>query len=249
MARDARRAADAERARAARLAVLDAEVADCRRCPRLVAWREQTAHDKVLRYRDETYWCRPVPGFGDPVARILIVGLAPAANGGNRTGRIFTGDRSGDFLYRALFDNELSSSAISQRRDDGLTLTGVRISAVVHCAPPLNKPTTDERDACLPFLGRELGLLADVRVILALGAFGWDGVLRSLGDLGHEIPRPRPRFGHAVDARVGPYDVVGSFHPSQQNTFTGKLTAEMLGDVIARCRQLAGLGPARPATT
>ena len=249
MARDARRAADAERARAARLAVLDAEVADCRRCPRLVAWREQTAHDKVLRYRDETYWGRPVPGFGDPVARILIVGLAPAANGGNRTGRIFTGDRSGDFLYPALFDNELSSSAISQRRDDGLTLTGVRISAVVHCAPPLNKPTTDERDACLPFLGRELGLLADVRVILALGAFGWDGVLRSLGDLGHEIPRPRPRFGHAVDARVGPYDVVGSFHPSQQNTFTGKLTAEMLGDVIARCRQLAGLGPARPATT
>ncbi len=246
--RDAGLARDAVPARVAGLAALDAEVADCRRCPRLVAWREQTAHDKVHRYRDEIYWGRPVPGFGDPAARILIVGLAPAAHGGNRTGRIFTGDRSGDFLYRALFDAGLSSSAISHRRDDGLTLTGVRISAVVHCAPPLNRPTTDERDACLPFLGRELALLADIRVILALGAFAWDGVLRALGDLGHAVPRPRPRFGHAAEARVGPYVVVGSFHPSQQNTFTGKLTAEMLAVVIARSRELAGLGPARPAS-
>jgi len=242
----AERPADAARARVAGLAALDAEVADCRRCPRLVAWREQTAQDKVLRYRDEAYWGRPVPGFGDPAARILIVGLAPAAHGGNRTGRIFTGDRSGDFLYRALFENGLSSSAISQRRDDGLILTDVRISAIVHCAPPLNKPTTDERDACLPFLGRELTLLSDVRVIVALGAFGWDGVLRALGDLGHEVPRPRPRFGHAAEARVGPYIVIGSFHPSQQNTFTGKLTAEMLDAVIARSCELAALGPPAP---
>ncbi len=216
------------------LTVLDDEVATCRRCPRLVAWREQAAHDKVLRYRDETYWGRPVPGFGGPAARILIVGLAPAAHGGNRTGRIFTGDRSGDFLYRALFETGLSSSPISERRDDGLTLTDTRISAVVHCAPPLNQPTTDERDACLPFLGRELALLPEVRVIVALGAFGWDGILRALGGLGQELPRPRPRFGHGAETRVGPYLVLGSFHPSQQNTFTGRLTAAMLEDVLGR---------------
>jgi uracil-DNA glycosylase family 4 len=225
------------------LAILDAQVADCRRCPRLVAWREQTAHDKVRRYRDETYWGRPVPGFGDPAARILIVGLAPAAHGGNRTGRIFTGDRSGDFLYRALFENGLSSSPISQRRDDGLTLTGARISAVVHCAPPSNKPTTDERDACLPFLARELALLPQVRVIVALGAFGWDGVLRALAGMGHEVPRPRPRFGHGAEAPIEPYLVLGSFHPSQQNTFTGRLTAEMLAAVLDRARVLAGPEP------
>ena len=169
------------------------------------------------------------------------MGLAPAAHGGNRTGRIFTGDRSGDFLYRALYENGLSSSAISRRRDDGLTLTGVRISAIVHCAPPANKPTIDERDACLPYLGRELALLADVRVILALGAFGWDGVLRALGDLGLTIPGPRPRFGHGAEARIGPYLVLGSFHPSQQNTFTGRLTAEMLRAVVGRARRLAGI--------
>jgi uracil-DNA glycosylase family 4 len=223
------------------LAALDAEVAACRRCPRLVEWRERMAREKVARYRDEPYWGRAVPGFGDPAARILVVGLAPAAHGGNRTGRIFTGDRSGDFLYRALFETGLSSSAESRRRDDGLVLTGVRVSAVVHCAPPANKPTIDERDACLPFLARELDLLADVRVILALGAFGWDGVLRALGDLGQTIPRPRPRFGHGAEARIGPYVVVGSFHPSQQNTFTGRLTAEMLRAVVARARILAGL--------
>lgn len=223
------------------LEALDAEVVACRRCPRLVEWRERTAREKVARYRDEPYWGRPVPSFGDPAARILIVGLAPAAHGGNRTGRIFTGDRSGDFLYRALHENGLSSSAISRRRDDGLTLAGVRISAIVHCAPPANKPTVDERDACLPYLGRELALLGDVRVILALGAFGWDGILRSLADLGLAIPRPRPRFAHGAEARVGPYVVLGSFHPSQQNTFTRRLTAEMLGAVVARARILAGL--------
>ena len=225
------------------LAALDAEVAACRRCPRLVAWRERTASEKVARYRDETYWGRPVPGFGDPAARILIVGLAPAAHGGNRTGRIFTGDRSGDFLYAALFAAGLSSSPISRRRDDGLVLTGVRISAVVHCAPPANTPTTDERDACLPYLGRELALLPEVRVILALGAFGWDGVLRALASLGHPVARPRLRFGHGAEARVGPYAILGSFHPSQQNTFTGKLTSTMLETVIDRARSLTGSGP------
>jgi uracil-DNA glycosylase len=233
-------AADApERSEA--LGALNAEVVACRRCPRLVEWRERTAREKVARYRDEPYWGKPVPSFGDPAARILIVGLAPAAHGGNRTGRMFTGDRSGDFLYRALHENGLSSSAISHRRDDGLTLTGVRISAIVHCAPPANKPTTDERDACLPYLGRELALLPDVRVILALGAFGWDGVLRALAGFGQAIPRPRPRFRHGAEARIGPYLVLGSFHPSQQNTFTGRLTPEMLRTVLARALDLAGL--------
>ncbi len=195
----------------------------------------------MARHRDETYWGRPVPGFGDPAARILIVGLAPAAHGGNRTGRIFTGDRSGDFLFAALNDAGLSSSPVSRRRDDGLTLTGVRISAVVHCAPPANKPTSDERDACLPFLGRELVLLDGIRVIVALGAFSWDGVLRALADLGHPIPRPRPRFGHGAEAPVGPYTVIGSFHPSQQNMFTRRLTAPMLEAVIRRAQELAAV--------
>jgi uracil-DNA glycosylase family 4 len=229
-------AAAAERAEA--LAALDAEVAACRRCPRLVAWRVAVAAERVARYRDEVYWGRPVPGFGDAAARILIVGLAPAAHGGNRTGRIFTGDRSGDFLYRALFEAGLSNSPISQRRDDGLRLRGVRVSAVVHCSPPANKPTIDERDACLPYLVRELAALTDVRVILALGAFAWDGVLRTLAVAGHDVPRPRPRFGHAAEARVGPYVVLGSFHPSQQNTFTGRLTAPMLEAVIRRAREM-----------
>ena len=235
-------AADApERSEA--LDAFTAEVVACRRCPRLVEWRERTAREKVARYRDEKYWGKPVPSFGDPAARILIVGLAPAAHGGNRTGRMFTGDRSGDFLYRALHEYGLSISAISHQRDDGLTLTGVRISAIVHCAPPANKPTTDERDACLPYLGRELALLPDVRVIVALGGFGWDGVLRALAGLGETIPRPRPRFGHGAEVRVGPYLLLGSFHPSQQNTFTGRLTPEMLGAVLARARVLAGIDP------
>ena len=237
--------ADPPDGRRAALAMLDAEVSDCRRCPRLVAWREQVAIDKVARFRDETYWGRPAPGFGDPDARILVVGLAPAAHGANRTGRVFTGDRSGDFLYTALHANGLSSSGISRRRDDGLTLQGARITAVVHCAPPANKPTIDERDACLPFLGRELALLPEVRVIVALGGFGWDGVLRALEGLGQVVPRPRPRFGHGAEARVGPYVVLGAYHPSQQNTFTGRLTAPMLATVIARARELAD-APGRP---
>jgi uracil-DNA glycosylase len=226
-------------------AALDAEIIACRRCPRLVEWRERVAREKVARFRDEDYWGKPLPGFGDPAARILVVGLAPAAHGGNRTGRMFTGDRSGDFLYRALYEKGLASSPVSERRDDGLTLTGVRISAVVRCAPPANRPTIDERDACLPYLGRELALLRDVRVIVALGAFAWDGVLRALAGLGLAIPRPRPRFGHGAEALVGPYLLLGSFHPSQQNTFTGRLTPEMLRTVFARARTVAGLGPVR----
>ena len=182
-----------------------------------------------------------MPGFGDPAARILVVGLAPAAHGGNRTGRVFTGDRSGDFLFQALFDAGLASSPISARRDDGLVLTGVRVAAVVRCAPPGNKPTIDERDRCIPYLERELALLPDVRVIVALGAYAWDGALRVLAGLGHAIPRPRPTFGHGAEARVGPYVLLGSFHPSQQNTFTGRLTPAMLGDVVARARMVAGV--------
>ena len=221
------------------LAELDAEVVACRRCPRLVEWRERVALEKVARFRDETYWGRPVPGFGDPAARILVVGLAPAAHGGNRTGRVFTGDRSGDFLYAALHAQGLASSARATGRDDGLVLTGVRISAVVRCAPPANRPTIDERDACLPYLERELGLLRTVRVILALGAFAWDGALRALAGLGLDLPRPRPRFGHGAESRIGPCVLMGSFHPSQQNTFTGKLTPAMLDAVVARAVVLA----------
>jgi uracil-DNA glycosylase family 4 len=229
---------------AASLDALEAEIVACRRCPRLVAWREQVAREKVARFRGETYWGRPVPGFGDPAARIVVVGLAPAAHGGNRTGRVFTGDRSGDFLFRALFDQGLASSPRSERRGDGLVLTGVRVAAVVRCAPPANKPTIDERDRCLPYLARELTLLREARVVVALGAFAWAGALRALAVAGHVIPRPRPRFGHGAEARVGPYVLLGSFHPSQQNTFTGKLTPDMLGAVVGRARELAADEPA-----
>jgi uracil-DNA glycosylase family 4 len=221
------------------LEALNAEVVACRRCPRLVEWRERVAREKVARYRNEAYWGKPVPSFGDPAARILIVGLAPAAHGGNRTGRIFTGDRSGEFLFRVLYENGLSNSPVSERRDDGLVLTGVRISAIVHCAPPTNTPTPVERDACLPYLGRELVLLPDVRVILALGAFAWDGVLRALAGLGHPIPRPRPKFGHGAEAQVDPYVLLGSFHPSQQNVFTRRLTSAMFDAVLRRAKELA----------
>ena len=171
------------------LAALTAEIIECRRCPRLVAWREQVASDKVRRFRDETYWGRPVPGFGDPEARILIVGLAPAAHGGNRTGRVFTGDTSGDFLWAALHAVGLADRPSSRRADDGLTLIDTYIAAAVRCAPPANKPTIEERDACAPYLARELGLLARAHVVVALGGFGWDAALRAFADLGH---RARP---------------------------------------------------------
>ena len=224
----------------AALAALTAEIVDCRRCPRLVAWREQVAREKVARFRDETYWGRPVPGFGDPEARILVVGLAPAAHGGNRTGRVFTGDASGDFLFAALYRAELASSAISRRADDDLTLTDVYIAAAVRCAPPANKPLPEERDNCAPYLARELGLLDRVRVLLALGAYGWDAALRAMAaNNAKPATRTKPRFGHGAVAEVGPYRLVGTYHPSQQNTFTGKLTPAMFDAVIATAKELA----------
>ena len=220
-----------------------ARVADdvivCRACPRLVAWREETAREKVARFADQTYWGRPVPGFGDPAARVLILGLAPAAHGGNRTGRVFTGDRSGDFLYASLFRTGFANQPTSASRDDGLRLTGAYVTAVNRCAPPGNKPTPVERDRCLPFLAREIEALSDLRVIVALGSFAWDGALRALASTGHRV-RPKPRFGHGAEATVGPFVLLGCFHPSQQNTFTGKLTAPMLDEVMARARDLVG---------
>jgi uracil-DNA glycosylase family 4 len=214
------------------------EVVACRRCPRLVAWRERVARDKRASFADQEYWGRPVPGFGDPRANLVIVGLAPAAHGGNRTGRIFTGDRSGDFLFAGLFRAGLANQPDSVSRGDGLRLTGAYVAAVNRCAPPGNRPTPDERDACLPFLERELALLPGARVIVALGAFAWDGVLRALDAMGHRV-RPRPRFGHGVEAAIGPYRLVGCFHPSQQNTFTGKLTPAMLDDVFRLATRVA----------
>jgi uracil-DNA glycosylase len=224
------------------LAALEAEIVECFRCPRLVAWRELVADEKVARYRDEPYWGRPVPGFGDPEARILIIGLAPAAHGGNRTGRVFTGDASGDFLWAALNAVGLADRPSSRRADDGLTLFDTRIAAAVRCAPPANKPTIDERDNCAPFLARELAALDRCRVVVALGHFGWDAALRAFASLGEPPPRPLPRFGHAAEAAIGPWALIGSYHPSQQNTFTGRLTAPMLRDVLARAKQLAGAG-------
>ena len=185
-------------------------------------WRERVAREKVLRYRDEPYWGRPAPGFGDPDARLLIVGLAPAAHGANRTGRVFTGDASGDFLWAALHRLGLGDRASSRRADDGLTLTGVRIAAAVRCAPPANKPTVEERDTCAPFLAREIEILDELRVIVALGQFGWNAILRVLAVGGAPVPRPRPRFGHGAEARIGNLTLIGSYHPSQQNTFTGQ---------------------------
>jgi uracil-DNA glycosylase family 4 len=208
------------------------EVVVCRACPRLVEWRETVAREKVARFAEQTYWGRPVPGFGDPRATVLVVGLAPAAHGGNRTGRIFTGDRSGDFLFASMYRVGLASQPTSVTPDDGLELHGAFVSAVNRCAPPGNKPTPAERDRCLPFLGREIVALADLRSIVALGAFAWDGVLRALASAGHPAGSPKPRFGHGAASTVGPYRLLGCFHPSQQNTFTGKLTPAMLDDVL-----------------
>jgi len=216
-----------------------AEVVGCRSCPRLVEWRERVARDKTVRFADQTYWGRPVPGFGDPAAGILVVGLAPAAHGGNRTGRIFTGDRSGDLLFSSLHRVGLSNQPTSVSREDGLRLIRAYLSAVNRCAPPGNKPTPAERDTCLPFLAREIAALERLRVLVALGAFAWDGALRALSALGHPT-RPRPRFGHAAEASVGPFVLLGSYHPSQQNTFTGKLTPQMLDAVFERAAELAG---------
>jgi len=216
-----------------------AEIVGCRSCPRLVEWRERVAREKTARFADQTYWGRPIPGFGDPAAGILVVGLAPAAHGGNRTGRIFTGDRSGDFLFGSLHRVGLSNQPTSVSRDDGLRLIRAYLSAINRCAPPDNKPTPVERDTCLPFLEREIAALERLRVLVALGAFAWDGALRALSALGHPT-RPRPRFGHAAEASVGPFVLLGSYHPSQQNTFTGKLTPEMIDAVFERAAELAG---------
>jgi uracil-DNA glycosylase family 4 len=214
------------------------EIVACRACPRLVEWRERVAREKVARFADQEYWGRPVPGFGDPAGRVLIVGLAPAAHGGNRTGRIFTGDRSGDFLFAALHRTGFASQPTSTDRQDGLRLDGAYVAAVNRCAPPGNRPTPDERDRCLPFLGREISALSELRVVVALGAFAWDGALRALDGLGHTI-RPKPRFGHGAECAIGPYVLLGCYHPSQQNTFTGTLTEAMMDELLQRARTLA----------
>jgi uracil-DNA glycosylase family 4 len=218
------------------LAELAREVHGCRRCPRLVSWREAVAADPPKRHRGETYWARPISGFGDPAARLLVVGLAPAANGANRTGRIFTGDRSGDWLFAALHRTGYANQPQAVSRDDGLELRDAYVTATVRCAPPANKPTPEERDNCLPYLERELELLERSRVVVALGSFGWDGFLRTARALGIEVPRPRPRFGHGAETEIGRWRLIGCYHPSQQNTFTGRLTEPMIDAVFARAR-------------
>jgi uracil-DNA glycosylase family 4 len=197
------------------------------------------ALDPPPRYRGERYWARPLPGFGDPEARVVIVGLAPAAHGGNRTGRIFTGDRSGDWLFASLHRTGFANQARSEHPGDGLRLRGAYIAAVVRCAPPANRPTVTERDTCVPYLARELGLLTKARVLVPLGSFAWDGALLALRENGVTVPRPKPRFGHGAEERIGSYALLGSFHPSQQNTFTGKLTEKMTDEIFQRAAELA----------
>jgi uracil-DNA glycosylase len=218
---------------------LATEIHACRRCPRLVAWREESAAAPPRRFQGEDYWARPVAGFGDPQARLAIVGLAPAAHGANRTGRMFTGDRSGEWLYAALHRAGYANQAESISPEDGLRLRDAFVTAVVRCAPPANRPAPGERDNCLPYLVEELELLEHCKVIIALGAFAWDGSLRALRELGSAIPRPRPRFGHGAEAQIGKWTLLGCYHPSQQNTFTGRLTAQMLDGVFARGGELS----------
>jgi len=211
-----------------------------------VAWREQVAHEKRAAFRDEDYWGRPVPGFGDPAARVLVVGLAPAAHGGNRTGRVFTGDRSGDWLYAALHRAGFANQARSTGRGDGLLLDGAYVTAAVRCAPPANRPTPEERDRCVPFFARELELLTDVRVVVALGGFAYEVVARVLGAVGAPLPSPRPRFAHGLEVTTTRARVLGCYHPSQQNTFTGRLTEPMLDAVFGRAAELASGLRSRP---
>jgi uracil-DNA glycosylase family 4 len=219
------------------LARLESDIVACRACPRLVAWREEVARTKRAAFSAEEYWGRPVPGFGDPAAAVAVVGLAPAAHGANRTGRIFTGDRSGDWLFASLHRVGLANQPGSTARSDGLQLSGVWVCSAVRCAPPANRPTPAERDACLPYLRRELALLEGLRVVVALGGFAYDALPKAL-----DGPRGgRPAFGHGVEASVGGVTVVCSYHPSQQNTFTGRLTAPMLDSVLLRAARLAGL--------
>jgi uracil-DNA glycosylase len=227
---------------------LTAMISVCRACPRLVEWRESVATVKRRAFADEPYWGRPVPGWGDPAARLLIVGLAPAAHGGNRTGRIFTGDRSGDWLFAALHRAGLAVLPTSTHVGDGQRLIGVRVVAAVRCAPPANKPTTEERDTCRPWLAREVSLLeATLRVVVVLGAFGWQALLPVLAEAGYSIPRPMPRFGHGAATEITKASgeslrLLGCYHPSQQNTFTGKLTEAMIDDVLGLAARLAA-GP------
>jgi uracil-DNA glycosylase len=213
---------------------LERSVTECRRCPRLVAWREEVARVKRASFASETYWGRPLPGFGDRAARVVVLGLAPAAHGGNRTGRIFTGDRSGDWLFAGLYRAGFASQPESVSRDDGLTLTDCWVTAAVRCAPPANRPSPSERDNCLPWLVDELALLARARVIVCLGGFAWDCAMRVL-----DAPRPRAKFGHGAELELPGLTVLGCYHVSQQNTFTGRLTEPMLDAVFARARELA----------
>jgi len=227
-------------------AAVAADVTTCRRCPRLVAWREQVARERRAAFADETYWGRPLPGFGDPAARVVLLGLAPAAHGANRTGRFFTGDRSGDFLFAGLHRAGFANSPLSLSLGDGLALEDCWITAAVRCAPPQNKPTPAERDTCLPWTVAELAAMpAAPRVVVCLGAFAWDAALRLRVAAGGRPVRPRPRFGHDVlwEADDGPWPMLGCFHPSQQNTFTGKLTPSMLDDVLHHARAIAAGDP------
>ena len=222
------------------LRALEAEVHGCRRCQRLVEWREASAASPPHRFQGQDYWARPVAGFGDPAARLALVGLAPAAHGANRTGRMFTGDRSGDWLYAALHRAGYASQAEATDREDGLCLHDAYVTAVVRCAPPANRPAPAERDNCLPYLQRELALLDRCQTIVALGSFAWDGSLLALRALGETLPKPKPRFGHGAEADVGGWKLLGCYHPSQQNTFTGRLTEPMLDEVFRRARELGG---------
>jgi uracil-DNA glycosylase len=230
----------------ASLQAVEREVVTCAACPRLVEWRERVGREKRRAFADWEYWARPVPGFGDPAARILVLGLAPAAHGANRTGRVFTGDRSGDWLFAAMHRAGLASQPISAHRGDGLRLRDAWVTAAVKCAPPDNKPAPDERDRCAPYLDRELDLLAELRVVLCLGRFAWDAALRALRRRGFPVPAPAPRFGHATEWRCAGTTLIGSYHPSQQNTFTGRLTEEMLDDAfrlaIAAADEASGAG-------
>jgi uracil-DNA glycosylase len=236
---DVRRLAAASRS----LADLDAAVSVCRACPRLVTWRETVAVAKRKSFADEPYWGRPINGWGDDHPSVLIVGLAPAAHGGNRTGRIFTGDRSGDWLFASLHRTGLAALPTSVHAGDGQRLIGTRMLATVRCAPPANVPTPTERDACAPWLDAELRLVTDsLRVIVALGGFAWQATMAAMARAGHALPRPRPQFGHGAEVELGGLLVLGSFHPSQQNTFTGRLTAAMLDDVLLRAVQRSGEG-------
>jgi uracil-DNA glycosylase family 4 len=243
-AQDVRRLAAA----APGLGQLDECVSQCRACPRLVQWREQVAHDKRKAFADEPYWGRPLPGWGSTRPRVLVLGLAPAAHGGNRTGRVFTGDRSGDWLFASLHAVGLARLPISVRLGDGQRMVDTRVVAAVRCAPPQNKPTTAERDTCAPWLDAELALVRPwLRVVLALGSFAWGSALAALARSGVDLPRPLPRFGHGAQVTLGSLTLLGSYHPSQQNTNTGKLTRAMLDEVTGRAAALGRHDSTRPA--